>query len=110
MPLIVRRCYGRAVTEEAIIRAVVKALLASLKKKYPDVIDDLRFALGADKDGQDAVFVTVILKDRDRKKGDYRWEDVRPVEHVIRQKVSDKAPVRFPYVGFQLKSELAAGG
>ena len=93
------------VDEEAIITAVVKALLTSLKRKYPDVIEDLRFVLGEDKDGQNSVFVTVILKDR--KKGDYRWEDVRPVEQVIRKAVSDKDPFRFPYVGFQLKSEAA---
>lgn len=90
--------------EEDVIKAVFTSLRAALKKKYPDLVHEIRFALGTDKDGQDAVFVTVVLKDR-KKKGDYRWDEVQPVEQAIRQKVTDKDPFRFPYVGFQLQSE-----
>lgn len=92
--------------EEAIIKAVVASLRSALKRKYPNLVHEIQFSLGTDKDGQDAVFVTVILKDR-KKKGDYRWDEVQPVEQTIRQQVSDKDPFRFPYVGFQLASEQA---
>ena len=91
--------------EATLLKALAKALLASLKRDYPSVVDDLRFVLGTDKDGQDALFVTVVLKDKPR--GEYGWEDVRPVEEIIRRKVVDSDPFRFPYVGFELKSELA---
>lgn len=101
-----RKRYGEGVKEETLIKAVIGSLAAALKKKYPNLVHELRFSLGTDKDGQEAVFVTVILKDR-KKKGDYRWEDVQPVEQAIRQKVTDKDPFRFPYVGFQLRSEQA---
>lgn len=87
------------------MKALTKALLAKLKRDYPTVVDGLRVTLGPDMDGQDAIFVTVILKDKAR--GDYGWEDVRPVEEVIRRKVVDRDPFRFPYVGFELRSEPA---
>jgi hypothetical protein len=89
--------------------ALIKAVLAALTKKFPNLVAEIRFALGTDKDGQEAVFVTVILKDK--KNGDYQWAEVQPVEQAIRREVTDKDPFRFPYVGFQLQSELpqAAG-
>lgn len=54
--------------EMALLKAR-KALLTTLKRDYPSVVDDLRLVVGTDKDGQDALFVTVILKDKAR--GDY---------------------------------------
>jgi hypothetical protein len=98
--------YVSHVNEEAVIKRVVRELRTALRKKYPDRVDDVRFALGTDKDGEAAVFVTVVLKDL--RTGDYRWVDVQPVEQTIRQELLDKDPFRFPYVGFELASERAA--
>lgn len=92
--------------EEAIIKAVVANLRSALKKKFPSLVHEIQFSFGSDKDGQDAIFVTVILKDR--KKGDYRWDEVQPLEQTIREKVASGNPFRFPYVGFELASEQAA--
>jgi hypothetical protein len=94
------------VNEEAVIKSVVSRLRTDLRQQYPDRVDDVRFVLGTDKDGDAAIFVTVVLKDP--RTGDYRWVDVQPVEQKIRQELTDKDPFRFPYVGFELASERAA--
>ncbi|MCU0699465.1 MAG: hypothetical protein MUC96_23410 [Myxococcaceae bacterium] len=93
-------------SNDAVVRTLLSSLRTSLRKEYPHLVDEVRFEFGHDQDGEDAVFVTVILKDR-KPKGDYRWGDVQPVERIIRQQVASKEPSPFPYVRFQLKSELA---
>lgn len=84
------------------------ALLSYLKKAIASaphraVVDDLRVFSGSDADGDDAVFVTVVLKDL--KSGDYRWSDVQPLTRWLRAQVNERAPDKFPYIDFVLKSE-----
>jgi hypothetical protein len=93
-------------SKDTVVRTLLSSLRTALRKKYPRLVDEVRFEFGPDHDGEDAVFVTVVLKDR-KPKGDYRWGDVQPVERIIRQKVASKEAAPFPYVRFQLKSELA---
>jgi hypothetical protein len=49
--------------EEVVTRSLEKKLSRSLRRSYPHLIEDVRFQLGADSDGDSAVFVTVVLKD-----------------------------------------------
>ena len=79
--------------EAVLLKALANGVVASLEREHPAVVDDLRFVVGTDKDGQHALFVTVILKDKAR--GEYRWEDVRPLEEFIRRTVIDRDPFRF---------------
>ena len=92
---------------ETLIEAALENVLTSLKKKYPTVIEDISFSIGIDHADEEAVFVTVTLKDRKKSchQRYYSWKDVKPIEQVIRHKVSDVEPFRFAYIGFQLKSE-----
>lgn len=80
---------------------IIKAALESLKTKF-NRIADFHVSFGTDSDGDDAIFVVVLLRDRKR---DYQWSDVKDLEREIRREVSTKDPGYFPYVQFQLDSD-----
>lgn len=86
------------------IKAAVQTALEPFRKGNGPAVLDFHIVKAVDHLGDDALFITVVLKDP-RNGKDYRWLDVKPVEEAIRRRVSQRDPSWFTYVNFQLESE-----
>lgn len=90
-------------TEAQVIRALENTE-KTLKRKFPRVFRSLRYVFRSNSSGDDAVFVRVVLRDRE---GDYRLKDVKPIADTIRAAVRATGAELFPYVRYMRESDEA---
>ncbi len=87
--------------------AIQKALDAALGEfRTKGLVKSWSWDLGEDHQGEDAVFVYIVMKDPPR--GTLKWADFKPIHDRVTQKLRDVVPARWPYVRVRLASEERA--
>lgn len=76
----------------------------------PDVppVDEIQFELAIDGNGDEAAFITVVLKD-DVSGESYPWVKLKPIHDWIWQVFTSRNVERRLYVDFRLRSEMNGG-
>ncbi len=87
----------------------IKKALAEVERSLSGTprIASMEPALYVDSSGYDAARITVTLEDppgRDL----YDWKELKPIRDAIFEAFQQRSMSRWPYVDFQLQSELAA--
>ncbi len=91
--------------EDALIEAALESVLGPLKEDRR--VKAWSWTLGHDHEGQDAIFVFIVMNDPER--GELKWSRVKPIHDRVAAELRDKDPFRWPYVRFRLASEVSAG-
>ncbi len=95
-----------SMVESILVKKLSEAVEKNLRQDYPKFVLNVSLTLGFDHDGDEAFFVNILLNDKKRK--EYGWKDVAPLDENVRQTIARKVknePFRFPYVNFQFASE-----
>lgn len=88
--------------EDVLIDAVLRSVLE--KQQRAGGVKAWSWHAAPDHDGQDAIFVSVLMDDSP---DGLRWNRVKGLHDELFASLRDKHPFRWPYIRFALASEAA---
>lgn len=70
-------------------------------------VRDIRFSVGPDSDGEDALWIHVVLEDPESSKEAWSWENRLGIREAVRERLEQEEIPYWPYVSFRSLSEDA---